>query len=75
MDTLANSDNQDDAALGSISYGSALFAKINTIFNDKNVSQFNNIDMWPLKTQNGLSHSYCINMFGKIHQDGKSEIS
>ena len=28
--------------------------------------------MWPLKTQNGISHAFCGNLFGEIHQNEKS---
>ena len=54
---------------------SAVFAKITTIFKDINTSYFRNLDLWPLKTQNGLLHTYYFDMFGKIHQieKGKNE--
>ena len=48
-----------------ISSGSALFAKIKTIFRDRNTS------IEPLKIDNGLSHPYYINMYWKIHKYNK----
>ena len=32
---------------------------------------FRNLDLWPLKIQNGQSHTYLINTFGKIPQNPK----
>ena len=32
---------------------------------------FKKFYLWPLKVQNGQSHTYCINMYGKIHQNSK----
>ena len=32
---------------------------------------FRNSDLWPLKIQNGQSHTYLINTFGKILQNPK----
>ena len=32
-------------------------------------SSFRNFDLWPIKTQKGLSHTYTINMYGRIHQN------
>ena len=45
--------------------------KIKTVFRDINTSYFRNCNLWPFKSQNGLSHTYCINMFGKIHQNAR----
>ena len=30
-----------------------------------------NFYLWPIKVHNGQSHTYCINMYGKIHQNTK----
>ena len=54
-----------------ISSGPALFAKIKTNFRDINSSYFKTFDLWPLETQNGWFPSYCINMYGTIHQNEK----
>ena len=42
------------------------------IFRDKNTSYYNNFDRQPLKIQNGQFHTYCITMYGIIHQNQKS---
>ena len=61
-------------AEGGISSGSALFAiEVKTIFRKSNTS-FDRILMqeWqPLKIQNGQFYTYCINMYGIIHQNEK----
>ena len=43
-----------------------MFAKIKTIFRDRNMSFYRNIDREPIKIQNGQFHYYCVNMYGKI---------
>ena len=49
---------------GGISSGSALYAKLKTLFNDRNAYYYqNNSDGRPLKIQNGQVHTYCISIF------------
>ena len=68
---LANNEDPDEMPHNSISSGSALFAVIKTILRDRNTSFYRNFDWQPLKTQNGQSQTFCINMYGKIHQNDK----
>ena len=56
-----------NAAEGCISSGSALIAKIKTIFKYRNTSFDRNFDQQPLKIQNGLCHTYCIKIYEIIH--------
>ena len=39
----------------------------------KNTSFYRNVDRQPLKIQNGLFHTFCIYMYGIIHQNGKNQ--
>ena len=34
-----------------------------------------NFDLWPIKIKNGPIHAYCINMYGKIHQNEKGQFN
>ena len=46
--------------------GSALFAKINTIFRERKMPKFRKLTCDPLKYKMDQSmHAYCINMYGK----------
>ena len=55
-----------------ISSGSALLTKIKTAFREINPSlETSTYD--PLKYKNGQSHTYCINMYGKIYQNTKGK--
>ena len=55
-----------------ISSGSALFAKIKTIFRDRNISFYLNFALQPLNVQNEQKiQIYCIIMYGNIHQNEK----
>ena len=38
---------------------------------DKNTSLYGNSDWKPLKIQNGIFRTYCINMYRIIHQNEK----
>ena len=53
------------------SSGSALFAKIKTIFRDINASFHRNFNQQSLKIQNGHFHTYSFNIYGIIHQNEK----
>ena len=52
------------------SSGSVLFAKIKTMFRDRN-HNCNFLTGNPFKIQNGLFHTYCINMYGIVHKNKK----
>ena len=66
--TLSNSENPDEMT------HKAAFHQINIIFRDRNASFYRNFDWHPLKIQNGQFHTYCINMYGIIHQNEKVKL-
>ena len=52
-------------------YYVTLFAVLKTSFSDKIYHFFRNCDRKTLKKQNGRVFTYCINMYGIIHQTEK----
>ena len=66
MGTSANS-----ADPAGISSWFSLFAKINRSSGTEIHHFIENFDQQPLRIQNGQFHTYCINMYGIIHQNEK----
>ena len=65
--TLANSDEQYGTRAHNAAFNLGLHFR--TILSDTNTSFYRNFGRQPLKMQNGLLHTYCINMYGIIHQN------
>ena len=56
-----------------ISSGSALFAKIKTIFRDRNTSFCRNFDQQPLKIQSGLNSDFILLFYSQIQDASQSK--
>ena len=70
LGTVKNSEDPDEMPHNAAFYlGLPLFAKIKTIFKDKKTTSYLFKKFHPLKMQNAQFKTYCINMYGKIHQN------
>ena len=62
---MANYEDTDE-----MQYNAAFYQGLHYLLRLKQPSRteiHNNLDLSPLKVQNGESHTYCINMYGRIH--------